>query len=99
MIRTTERTIMRQRNTFRPSVSEPLEDRTVPTGLNGGAGWLTGLIGLGPTAQTQAVQKAFLTFEKAYSNDVFNVLYGTGGPSATTRAAFDAKVATDLGTL
>ena len=90
---------MRQRKTFRPAVSEPLEDRTVPSGAGGGGGGLSGLIGLGATTQTKAVQLAFQTFEHSYANDVFNVLYATGGPSTTTRAAFDTQVGTDLTTL
>lgn len=89
---------MRQRKTFRPLVGEPLEDRTVPSGLDVGGGWLSGLIGLGPSTQTKAVEQAFHTFERTYTDDVFNVLYGTGGPSAN-RTAFDAKVGTDLTSL
>jgi hypothetical protein len=87
---------MRTRKTYRPIMAEALEDRAVPSA---DYGWLTGLIGLGPTSATQAVGKAFGTFEKAYENDVFKVLYATGGPSATTRTAFNTQVGTDLQTL
>jgi len=90
---------MRKAKTFRPTIGDTLEDRTVPSGGVDGGGWLTGLIGLAPSQATRQVRQAFQTFEQAYANDVWTVLYGTGGPSAASRTAFDAKVGTDLQTL
>lgn len=88
---------MRKEKTFRPIVTDTLEDRTVPSGGTGD--WLSGLIGSVPAQDAQQVRQAFYQFERSYASDVFNVLYGSGGPSATTRTAFDTQVATDLGTL
>jgi hypothetical protein len=90
---------MHQGRTFRPTVRDAaLEDRTVLNG-SGGFGGLGTLIGLGPTTATKAVQQAFRTFDQSYANDVFTILYGSGGPSATTRTAFDTQVGKDLQTL
>jgi len=83
---------MSKRNTFRPTVGDMLEDRAVPTGFGG-------IAGIGQTAATAAVRQAFQAFERQYATDVRNVLYGTGGPSTTTRAAFDTAVSNDLTTL
>jgi hypothetical protein len=82
---------------FRPVIGDTLEDRTVPSGFFGNG--LGNLIGLGPTAATQAVHKAVQTFEQSYSQDVFNVLYKSGTTPTAQRSAFDTQVGTDLQTL
>jgi hypothetical protein len=78
---------------YQPVLSDTLENRTVLSGLGG-------FIPTLPLQDAQAVAKDVTTFEKSYNADVQNILVpkGTTNPAAN-RTAFNAQVATDLGTL
>jgi hypothetical protein len=88
---------MRKIHRNQPIQCEPLEDRML---LSGSDGVLGGLIQTLPVRDAQTVARAVMTFEKAYNTDVQTILApkGTTNPSAN-RAAFDARVATELATL
>jgi hypothetical protein len=88
---------MRKPKRFRPAMGDALEERTVPSGFDGGLG---NLIGSLPATDAQAVRQAFDTFETSYTHDVMKILVPSGTTTpASNRAAFDAQVATDLNTL
>jgi hypothetical protein len=96
----------RQRRTFRPVRGEALEERTVPSPFGFGGFFVPfgGLFGRGvasvPAQDARQVAQEFRTFQQTYSQDVRSVLLpaGTSNP-ATNRPAFNAAVATALGTL
>ena len=85
---------MRTKSKFRPAVNEVLEDRTVPSGF------FDNIIVSVPAQDARQVAQAFETFERSFSKDVQTILYasGTTNPSSN-QTAFNAQVATDLGTL
>jgi hypothetical protein len=99
-------TMLRQRRVFRPVVGARLEDRTVPSpfGFGGFFGGFGGFFGRGiasvPAQDARQVAQEFGTFQQTYSQDVRSILLpaGTTNP-ASNRPAFDAAVATALGTL
>jgi len=93
---------MSKTHAFRPTAGEALEDRAVPTGGFGGGldGLLAGLIQSVPAADARLVLREFRTFEQTYAQDVRTILLPTGTTNpSTNRAAFDAAIATALGTL
>ncbi len=99
-------TMLRQRRQFRPVFSEALEDRTVPSpfgigGFFGGiGGFFGGRVASVPAQDARQVAQAFATFQQTYSQDVRSILLParTAHPAAN-RPAFNAAVATALGTL
>lgn len=90
---------MKKSRAFRPAAGDRLEDRTVPSGFEGGfEGWISSL----PAQDARAVAQAIQTFEMSYVKDVQTILYAGNAsivPTSTARAAFDTQVATDLNTL
>ena len=98
-------TMFRQRRTFRPVLSAALEERTVPSPFGfGGFFPFGGFFGRGvasvPAQDARQVAQEFRTFQQTYSQDVRSILLpsGTTNPAAN-RTAFNAAVATALGTL
>jgi len=88
--------MMRKSKAFRPASAEALEDRSVPTAFGGALG---GLIASVPAQDARAVQQAFQAFERAYVNDVRNILFKAGTTPASQQSAFNTQVGIDLGTL
>jgi hypothetical protein len=88
---------MRRTRVFRPIVGEALESRTVLSTLDV---TVANLINSVPLADSQLVNTAFVNFETTYSQAMQSVFLpkGTTNP-ADNRPAFDAAVATALGTL
>ena len=103
---------MRKILKFRPSATERLEDRSVPTGFGGvnlggflgsivpGGPRSGGLVATVPAQDARDVASAFAAFDRTYDADVKSILMPSGAAAtAATRAAFDAAIAAALGTL
>ena len=91
----------RRTGAFRPTAGEPLEARTVPTGLGGFLGGLIGGVVPLPQQDAFAVRRDFAAFEQTYIKDVRTILAPVGGTSAPSGnvAAFNAAIGTAIGTL
>jgi len=84
---------MSKNRAFRPTVSDRLEDRSVPSGF--------GLFGNGatsvPAQDAQKVSQAFRDFENTYAQDVRTILLKSGTTDLTaSRTAFNQAINTAL---
>ncbi len=97
--------MFRQRRTFRPELGAALEERTVPSPFGFGGffpfgGFFGRSVSSVPAQDARQVAQEFGTFQQTYSQDVRSVLLPAGTTSpAANRTAFNAAVATALGTL